>query len=87
MTMHRPHDLVAKVAHVSLRNTVRVLKAIALLDSIYGVRDMAVALSRHPLVPATPEEIDACEREYLRLRTALVSAGRLHVLTDIKALR
>lgn len=71
----RPADLIAKVARVTLKDTMRVLLALDAVAGMRGVTDRTLVqgIAYDPGRP-TPKQVAACESAYYALRQTAVAS-------------
>ena len=80
----RVHDLVAKTAHVTLKDTVRVMQSLQMVADYLGCSlHQLVAMTHDPLRPSQAQST-ACERAYFELQGFLNQNGRAE---DFRSLR
>lgn len=79
----RIHDLIAKIAHVRLKDTLRVLLALPMVTEEYALAPEGVLAT--PYSPAKPEpaQARACERAYWWLYDNERVAGMLYEIEQL----
>lgn len=82
----RPHDLIAKTARVTIKDTVRVLQSLKLVSEHLDCSfDDLIDLRANPTKP-TESESSACDCEFRAMRRTLVKSGRGQVLDELRAM-
>lgn len=82
----RVHDLIAKTAHVTIKDTTRVLLAARVVAEYLGCSLQEIADSPCPTSRPTPEQADACSEEFRMMCKLLNDSGQGKRIKELRAI-
>lgn len=82
----RIHDLIAKTAHVTLKDTLRVILSMQVVAKHLNCTLEEIAELSFDLSKATPEQAESCTAEFNMLRKHLKESNREYEILKIRSL-
>jgi hypothetical protein len=85
-TNARIHDLIAKTSRVTIKDTLRVMLTLRIIADYMDCSIEELLEIPHDLTRATPEQAEACQKEFQLMCKQLNQSGRGNEIKVIRAI-